>query len=259
MRHRTGPSGRSERPTSRISNWLLEGLRNSSFGLAIYDKRLRFVAVNDAFAAMDHVPPEDHIGRETFEIVGVVSRTIEQRVEHVFRTGEPLNRFELSARLPTRRDIGYWIADFIPITDDGGLVREVGVIAMEITEQKRADAVIRQLHTAVRSGTKINDERTLLALAEKAAPYGTLSPPKSPRGMIFLPQAAEAPSSILSPRELQVLSLLGRGKSNKEVASDLKISEKTVETHRSRIALKLGLSSVADLTRYAIRHGILDA
>ena len=250
------PRGRSL-STLRISQWLLEVLRDSTFGLVIYDKRLHFVAVNAAAAAMDRVPMEEHVGREISDIVGAVSRVIEPRVKHVFRTGESLNRYELSAQLPTRSHIGYWIADFIPIPDDRGRVGEVGVIAVEVTEQKRLEAIVRHLRRAVRAGTKIHDERTLLALAETATGRGPLAPGKLPPGLP-LTSPTEDPLALLSLRELQVLRLLVQGKSNKQVASDLKISEKTVETHRSRIMLKLGLSSLVELTHYAIRHGIVE-
>jgi DNA-binding CsgD family transcriptional regulator len=236
----------------------MEVLRNSAFGLAIYDRRLRFVAVNAAVAAMDHVPVEEHLGRETSEIVGAVSRIIEPRVERAFRTGEPLNRYELSAKLPTRKDVAHWIEDFIPITDDRGRVREVGVIAVEITAQKRLEAMLRRLRRSVRAGTKIHDERTLLALAETAVRYDSRMSRNLPPGSILTSPAAELPSAILSTRQLEVLRLLAQGKSNKEVASATMISEKTVETHRSRLMLKLGLRSLVDLTRYAIRHGIVE-
>jgi len=52
-------------------------------------------------------------------------------------------------------------------------------------------------------------------------------------------------------------SLSPKSKSNKEVASDLNISVRTVETHRQNIKRKLGISSIAGLTRYALEHGVL--
>ncbi len=62
--------------------------------------------------------------------------------------------------------------------------------------------------------------------------------------------------SILSPRERQVLQLLAEGTSTKEMAVRLKVSVKTVETHRRQIMDKLDIHSVAELTKYAIREGI---
>lgn len=61
----------------------------------------------------------------------------------------------------------------------------------------------------------------------------------------------------LTTREQKVVQLLAEGKSNKEVASSLHISPKTVETHRLNINHKLGLRSVSDLVRYAVRNGIV--
>lgn len=62
--------------------------------------------------------------------------------------------------------------------------------------------------------------------------------------------------SPLSPRERQVLKLIADGRHGKEIADYLNMSEKTVEGHRHNIMSKLGLHSVADLTKYAIREGI---
>jgi DNA-binding NarL/FixJ family response regulator len=60
----------------------------------------------------------------------------------------------------------------------------------------------------------------------------------------------------LSPREREVLQLMAEGRATKEIASDLSVSVKTVETHRRQIMEKLNLFSVAELTKYAIGEGI---
>ena len=61
----------------------------------------------------------------------------------------------------------------------------------------------------------------------------------------------------LTNREQMVLLQLAQGRSNKEVALTLDISVRTVETHRKNIKRKLGISSTAGLTRYAMEHGVL--
>jgi len=63
-------------------------------------------------------------------------------------------------------------------------------------------------------------------------------------------------SDILSAREREVLQLLAEGKSTKEIASDLHVSVKTIETHRQNIMQKLNIHTIAGLTRYAIREGL---
>lgn len=60
----------------------------------------------------------------------------------------------------------------------------------------------------------------------------------------------------LSSRERQVLQLLAEGRTSKEIALFLKLSENTIVTHRQNIMKKLDLRSIAELTKYAIRHGI---
>ncbi len=73
-------------------------------------------------------------------------------------------------------------------------------------------------------------------------------------------EAEHSPEAIhLSTREREVVQLLSEGRSNKEVASALGISVRTVETHRSNIMRKLSLGSLSDLVRYAVRNKIVTA
>ena len=65
------------------------------------------------------------------------------------------------------------------------------------------------------------------------------------------------PASRLSDREREVLVLIASGKSNKEIASDLGIGVRTIETHRERIMRKLTIRSVAGLTKFAIANGLV--
>ena len=63
-------------------------------------------------------------------------------------------------------------------------------------------------------------------------------------------------SADLSDREREVLQLMSEGKSTKQIAATLDVSIKTIETHRSRIMDKVGIHSVAELTKFAIREGL---
>lgn len=62
----------------------------------------------------------------------------------------------------------------------------------------------------------------------------------------------------LTPRELEVLKLIAEGRSSKEIAALLVLSIKTVERHRSNILGKLGMRDRVELTRYAIRRGLIE-
>jgi DNA-binding NarL/FixJ family response regulator len=69
----------------------------------------------------------------------------------------------------------------------------------------------------------------------------------------------ERPGEILTPRELEVLKLIAEAHSSKEIAQLLVISIKTVERHRANILEKLGMRDRVELTRYAIRRGLVEA
>jgi DNA-binding NarL/FixJ family response regulator len=76
---------------------------------------------------------------------------------------------------------------------------------------------------------------------------------------IFKPSTGERgtpASTALTPRQREVLQLVAEGRSTKEVATVLSVSVKTVEFHKSRIMQKLHIHTTADLTKYAITHGI---
>lgn len=62
--------------------------------------------------------------------------------------------------------------------------------------------------------------------------------------------------SLLTEREREVLQLIAEGKSTKQIASDLNVSAKTVESHRRQVMGKLNIRNVAELTKYAIREGL---
>lgn len=64
-------------------------------------------------------------------------------------------------------------------------------------------------------------------------------------------------SSLLSPREREIWQLLAEGHSNQDIADRLHLSVRTVETHRKNLLEKLGVTSVAELTKMAIREGLI--
>jgi len=69
---------------------------------------------------------------------------------------------------------------------------------------------------------------------------------------------AGAPHEQLSARELEVMRLIASGRSAKEIAADLSLSEKTVGTYRSRLMTKLGLRTSVEIARYALQHRLVD-
>lgn len=74
-----------------------------------------------------------------------------------------------------------------------------------------------------------------------------------------LPHTSTSEDDKPTAREREIIQLLAEGSSNKDVADKLGISIKTVETHRAAIMRKLGLHSIGELVRYAIRNHIIEA
>ncbi|MBX5440207.1 MAG: response regulator transcription factor [Solirubrobacteraceae bacterium] len=68
----------------------------------------------------------------------------------------------------------------------------------------------------------------------------------------------ETPTDPLTPRELDVLKLIAEGHTSEEIAEILHISKKTVDRHRANILEKLGMRNRVELTRYAIRRGLVE-
>ncbi len=84
--------------------------------------------------------------------------------------------------------------------------------------------------------------------------FNRLNPPSLDRQGVLKKKAAE-----LTSREMEVLQLIAEGKANKETASELGISLKTVEKHREHLMEKLDIHDTAGLTRYAISAGIIES
>jgi DNA-binding NarL/FixJ family response regulator len=71
-------------------------------------------------------------------------------------------------------------------------------------------------------------------------------------------QSGHDPVAVLSPRELETLRFLACGLTNREIATRLGISVKTIDTHRGHVLKKLNLRNNADLTRFALEYGLCD-
>jgi DNA-binding NarL/FixJ family response regulator len=123
----------------------------------------------------------------------------------------------------------------------------------------------RRVHAALEvgaSGYLLKDaDADEVAAAVRAAHRGELQldPAVARRLMAALRPAERAGTSHLTPRELEVLRLVGDGKPNKEIAAQLGISEPTARRHVSNILAKLGLSSRTQAALWAVREGLVDA
>lgn len=98
------------------------------------------------------------------------------------------------------------------------------------------------------------------AIAAVAAGQRWLSPELRHLEVDIFGQSARLPRpalALLTPREREVVQLVAEGHTSKAIAERLHLSETTVETHRRQVMRKLGLGSVAELTQFAVREGLL--
>src|SRR4051794_28865141 len=102
------------------------------------------------------------------------------------------------------------------------------------------------------------DSDLLAAVRAVAKGEGYLSPAVSEAVLTDYRKHVTAPLDLLTSREREVLQMIAEGKTNKEIAGDLKLSVYTVDAHRGRIMEKLNLHSTGELVRFAVRNGLID-
>ncbi|MEW6704458.1 MAG: response regulator transcription factor [Pseudomonadota bacterium] len=116
--------------------------------------------------------------------------------------------------------------------------------------------------SALRAGaagyvTKDSDPEVLLAAVRKVASGGRYIDPSLVDSVVFHGANRETgPHEQLSARELQVLERIVAGLSLGSIADELRLSPKTVSTHKMRLMHKLGVATNAELLKYALRHGL---
>jgi len=98
----------------------------------------------------------------------------------------------------------------------------------------------------------------LVQAIRAAADGGTWLNPELGARMAAAPAPVTGPPDDLTDRELDVLRLIALGHTNNEIASQLFLSVRTVETHRAHIQQKLKMSSRAELVRYALDHDLIE-
>lgn len=143
-------------------------------------------------------------------------------------------------------------------------------VAILILTMHDSDNVIREVLRAGARGFLLKSDagRDLVAAVEALESQKTFFTPRVSQMVLdgFLNReekrseiedVAVPSGELLTSREREVIQLLAEGRTSKEVAVTLNLSVKTAETHRTNLMRKLGLHSVADLTRYAVRNGIV--
>jgi DNA-binding NarL/FixJ family response regulator len=158
---------------------------------------------------------------------------------------------------------------------DVAMPRMTGIQATrEIKAQRPRTAVVllsmhddeRYLFDALRAGAsgyvlKRAADEELMEAVHSVAAGKSYQPAITPSALVreWLEHGEEAPRDPLTPREQDVVKLIAEAYTNKQIGSILKVSEKTVESHRANVLAKLGMRDRVELVRYAIRRGLIEA
>jgi PAS domain S-box-containing protein len=118
---------------------------SATVGLSICDRDLRYLAINEALAAMNGYSVQAHLGKTVRDIMGNAARDVERAMRRVLLTGQPILNLELALKLPTRDEVGHWIENYFPVKDARGRVKQVGVVVIEITAQKKLEESLHHL------------------------------------------------------------------------------------------------------------------
>jgi two-component system response regulator NreC len=102
------------------------------------------------------------------------------------------------------------------------------------------------------------DTELLAAVRAVAEGNSYLSPEVAGAVLTDYRRHAVNPLDLLTPREREILQLIAEGKTNKDMAGHLNLSVYTIDGHRTRIMEKLGLHSIGELVRFAVRNGLVE-
>jgi signal transduction histidine kinase len=131
---------------STVSDQVVAALESfPNVGLAICDRQFRYESINTALASMNGIPVSAHIGKTLRDILGGAATKVQPHFKKVFLTGDPVLDVQLSVKLPTRNEAGYWIESYFPIKDATGAVKHVAALVVENTEERRLQESLRAL------------------------------------------------------------------------------------------------------------------
>ncbi|WP_263408289.1 sensor histidine kinase [Terriglobus tenax] len=129
-------------------------LGNAPIGFAFFDQKLRYVRLNQFLADMNGMPINRHLGRRMSEIFpGQLAGGVEQLLETVFTTGEPVRDVEMKGELPSQPGVQRtWICNWYPVRSQQGTVRWVGGVVMEITQRLHSEELLRKTEKLAAAG-----------------------------------------------------------------------------------------------------------
>lgn len=142
--------------SDRVSALLDALLSTAPVGMAFFDLELRYVRINQALAAINGKPIEEHIGRHLSEMVPGVWKFVEPFLHRVIQTGEPVLAIEFSAATPART--GDWQCSYYPVRGREGNLLGVGVVVLDVTERKRVEKELTSARDSAEAANRAKDQ-----------------------------------------------------------------------------------------------------
>lgn len=163
---------------------------------------------------------------------------------------EALRQLELSLPDVVLQDVGLKDGNGIDLVQ-AMLERQPTLRVLMFSMYDNPEYVQRALLAGARGYVlKETPAEEVLAAIDAVVAGGTFLSPAVSRRLF----RGQAPRPMLTPRESQILSALGRGESSKQIAQAMHLSVRTVEAHRQSIKRKLGIEGQAELIKYAVEH-----
>lgn len=119
--------------------------RSLPIALAVFDRGLRFLRVNDELSKFNGIPAEAHIGLTIREVAPDFASAAEDHLRKIFQTGEPISHVELQGGAPTNPGaMRTWLCSFYPLRADDGTVSSAVALCVDITVRKQAEQALIQ-------------------------------------------------------------------------------------------------------------------
>ncbi|MGA8799741.1 MAG: PAS domain-containing protein, partial [Pseudolabrys sp.] len=145
-------------------------------GLAFLSLDCRYVQINQRLTEICGISVADHIGRSVRETVPAVAEQVEQLVQVILHTGEPVTGVEVRGQKADKSNANHvWITNWHPLRNADGIIIGINVVAEDITERKRAESALRELNETLEQRVRAetherlqiwNVSQDLLAIAD---------------------------------------------------------------------------------------------
>ena len=135
----------TNRLLTQTATFLDSALESAPFGIAFYDRALRFIRINDTLARINGAPAAAHLGRRLEEVIPALAPSIRPTMERVLASGTAEPNVVLEGETPARPgDRRRWLVTYYPILRPGEPPLGVGTMVVDVTEQHHLEQKLRQ-------------------------------------------------------------------------------------------------------------------